>query len=127
MLAERSLPDITRDLVSHLGDLIQNEARLARAEAGENLRAASGGLFGLVFAAALGASAVTLGLFSLAYALAQQMPMWAGGLLAAAIGAVLAYVIFKNSKKALAPDTLALPKTAEQIARDARLVKEHLP
>lgn len=127
MLADRTLPELTRDLVDQFGKLVSNEAKLAKAELAENVREFSAGLSRMVFAAALGAAAVTLGLFSLAYALAQQMPLWAAGLIAAALGGIGAYALFRSGKKALAPDTIALPKTTEQVSRDLRLVKEHVP
>ncbi|MEJ0058750.1 MAG: phage holin family protein [Terricaulis sp.] len=127
MIGERTLPDLTRDLVTQLGDLVSNEAKLARVEVSENFRALSGGLVKLVFAAALAAAAVTLGLFALAYALAEQMPMWGAALIAAAVGGAISYFVFKGSRKTLSPDHLALPRTAAQVSRDVRLVKEHVP
>lgn len=126
MLHERTLPDLTRDLVNQLTDLVRNEARLARAEVGEKIDSFSGALVKLVFAAALGAAGITLALFALAYGLANAMPLWLASLIAAAVAGIGAFFLFQSSRKAITPD-LTLPKTAKQVSRDLRLAKEHLP
>lgn len=124
MQAQRSLSELTIDLASQAGDLIRNEVRLARAEAVESIRQMGGGIVRAALGVALAGAAVTLGLFALAYALGTLMPMWAAALIGAAIGGVLAYILIKSGLKAASVEHIALPKTAEQVSRDLRLIKE---
>jgi hypothetical protein len=125
MQTERTIPELTMDLAAQAGDLIRNEMRLARAELAQSLRHIGGGIVRAALGVALAGAAVTLGLFALAYGLGAIMPMWAGALIGAAIGAVLAYVLVKSGLKAASVDHIALPKTAEQVSHDLRLIKEH--
>lgn len=124
MQAERSLSELTLDLAQNAGDLIRNEVKLARAEAVESIKQMGGGIVRAALGVALAGAAVTLALFALAYGLSQLMPMWAAALVGAAIGGVLAYVLIKSGLKAASVDHIALPKTAEQVSRDLRLIKE---
>jgi hypothetical protein len=124
MQAQRSLSELTIDLASQAGDLIRNEVRLARAEAVESIRQMGGGIVRAALGVALAGAAVTLGLFALAYALGTLMPMWAAALIGAAIGGVIAYILIKSGLKAASVEHIALPKTAEQVSRDLRLIKE---
>lgn len=124
MQAERSLSELTIDLAQNAGDLIRNEVKLARVEAVESIKQMGGGIVRAALGVALAGAAVTLALFALAYGLAQLMPMWAAALIGAAIGGVLAYVLIKSGLKAASVDHIALPKTAEQVSRDLRLIKE---
>jgi hypothetical protein len=124
MQADRSISELTMDLASQAGDLIRNEIKLARAEAVESIKHMGGGIVRAALGVALAGAAVTLGLFALAYGLAQLMPMWAAALVGAGIGGVLAYVLIKSGLKAASVDRIALPKTTEQVSRDLRLIKE---
>lgn len=121
---ERSLTDLARDLAANAGDLFRNEVRLARAEAVDSIKGMLGGIvrtaLGVVFAGA----AVTLALFALAYGLAQVMPMWGAALIGAAIGGAIAYVLIRSGLKSISVDRIKLPRTAEQVARDLRAIKE---
>ena len=83
-----------------------------------------GGIVRAALGVALAGAAVTLGLFALAYGLAAIMPMWAAALVGAGVGAILAYVLIKSGLKAASVDHIALPKTAEQVGRDLRFIKE---
>jgi hypothetical protein len=127
MQAERTLPELTMDLATQAGDLLRNEIRLARAEAMENVSQMGGGIVRAALGVALAGAAVTLGLFALAYALGQVLPMWGAALIGAGIGGVIAYVLIKSGLKACSLDHVALPRTAEQVSRDLRLIKENTP
>jgi hypothetical protein len=126
MLAERSLPELTKDFAGQLGDLLRNELRLARAEAASNVRDLGDALVRVLLGAALAGAAVTMGLIALAYALGEAVPMWAAALLSAIIGGVAAYVLIQSGRKAIAKDSLALPRTADQVSRDIKLIKENV-
>jgi alcohol dehydrogenase class IV len=124
MQAERTLPDLTKDVALQLGDLVRNEVRLARAEAVDTLRDMARGATRIALGVALAAAGVTLALFALAYALGETLPMWAGALIAAAIGGVIAFILIRSGQKAMSPPDLALPRTAHQVSRDLNTLKE---
>lgn len=126
MQGERTLPELTKDLASQIGDLMRNEVRLARAEALDSIKGMGAGILRAAFGIALAAAAITLGLFAIAYALGEAMPMWAGALISAAIGGVLAYGLVKAGLKEISVDRINLPRTAEQVARDLRMLKEKI-
>lgn len=127
MQTERTLSELTMDLAAQASDLLRNEIRLARAEAMENVRAMGGGIVRAALGVALAGAAVTLALFALAYGLGQLLPMWAAALIGAVIGGVIAYVLVKSGLKAASLSHVALPRTAEQVSRDLRLIKENTP
>jgi hypothetical protein len=128
MLSDRTIPELTKDLATHAGDLMRNEVRLARAEAMEKIKGMGAGLVQAGIGVVLAVGAVTLAMFAIAYLLAEIMPIWGAALIVAVIGAGLGYVLIKSGVKAAAsPDHLSLPRTAEQVSRDIRVVKEKTP
>ena len=120
MQTDRTLPELTMDLAGQVGDLLRNEVRLARAEALDGVKQMGGGIVRAALGVALAGSALTLGFFALAYALGQAIPLWAGALIAALIGAVIAFVLVKSGLKAASLDHLSMDRTAQQVARDLR-------
>lgn len=124
MQTDRSIADLTRDLASDAGDLFRNEVRLARAEAVESVKGMGQGLVRVALGLVLVGAAVTLALFALAYALAEIMPMWAAALIGAVVGGLIAYGLVKSGLKALSVERISLPRTAEQVSRDLRTIKE---
>jgi hypothetical protein len=120
MQGERTLPELTMDLASQVGDLLRNEVRLARAEALDGVKHMAGGIVRAALGVALAGSALTLALFALAYGLGQTIPMWAGALVAALVGAVIAYILVKSGLKAASVDHLSMDRTAAQVTRDLR-------
>ena len=127
MQAERTLPELTRDLASHVGDLMRNEVRLARAEAMESIKGMGDGIVRAALGVALAGAAVSLGLFAIAYALGETMPMWVGALISAVVGGIIAYLLIKSGLQAVSVERIKLPRTAEQVSRDLHLIKENIP
>lgn len=126
MQAERSLTELARDLATQLGDLMRNEVRLARAETVERVKGMGGGLASLAAGALVSAAAITVALLGVAYLLGEAMPMWLAALLSAAIGGMGAYALIKSGLKSLSQDRMKLPRTAEQVSRDLRMIKENV-
>ncbi len=124
MPSERTLTELATDVAYQAGDLIRNEIRLARAEAIENVREMGDGLLRAAFGVAFAGSAVTLGMFGLAYLLGLVMPMWGAALISAAIAGVAANTFLRSGLKALSTEKIDLPKTSRQVARDINLIKE---
>lgn len=127
MQTERTLSELTMDLAGQASDLLRNEIRLARAEAMENVSEMGDGIVRAALGVALAGAAVTLGLFALAYALGQILPMWAAALVGAIVGGVISYLMIKSGLKACSLKKVALPRTAEHVSRDLRLIKENTP
>lgn len=127
MLAQdRSLPELTKDLAANLGDLVRNELRLARAEAAVNMRKIGDDAIRIGLGVALAAASVTLALFALAYALGEAMPLWIASVLAAAIGAGLAYWLISSGRKSLGEERIGLPRTAKSVSEDIETLKEQI-
>jgi hypothetical protein len=124
MQTDRSIADLTGELAANAGELFRNELRLARAEAVESVRGMGGGVVRAALGVVLAGAAVTLALFALAYALGLVMPMWGAALIGAAIGGAIAYWLVRSGLKAISVERIALPRTAEQVARDLRSIKE---
>lgn len=126
MQSDRTLPELTRDFASQLGELFRNEVRLARAETVENLKELAGGAVTVAVGVAFAVAGVTLALFALAYALAEAMPLWLAAFIAAAAGGAIGWFLIRAGRKALSPEHLKLSRTAEQVSRDLKLLKENI-
>src|SRR4030095_11793295 len=107
----RSIPEIVRDVLANIQDIVRAEVRLAKAELGEELsKARSAGLLIAVGAVAAIFSALFL-LLACVYALARVMPDWAAALVVAAAVGVAAAVTLGLGLKRL-KTVQAAPKTA---------------
>jgi hypothetical protein len=124
MSEERTLSDLTRDLAGNISDLFRNEIRLARAEMVDHAKALASGLAELALAFVIGGAAVTLALVALAAALSMVAPMWASALIAAIVGGVIAYLLFRAGREALSAQTFTLPRTTRSVSRDIDIIKD---
>jgi uncharacterized membrane protein YqjE len=90
---ERSVSDVLQDIVRNLQDMVRSEIRLAKVEIREEARRAiSSGIW--IAVGTVGAvSAWIFLLWTLAYALATRMPMWAATLVVAVVMAAAAAVL----------------------------------
>jgi hypothetical protein len=88
----RSIPEIVKDVLTNIQDIVRAEVRLAKAELGEELSSArTGGLLIGVGAVAAILSGQFL-LLACVYALGRVMPNWAAALIVAAAVGVAAVV-----------------------------------
>ncbi len=126
MQGERTLPDLLKDAAAAFSEIVRNEVRLARTEAMENVRGMSGGVMRAAIGVALGGAAATLLLIALAALLSELMPVWLGALIAALVGAGVAYALVKSGMKAAAQQPLNLPRTASSVSRDVQVIKENV-
>jgi hypothetical protein len=126
MQTERSIPELTKDMAFHLGDMFRNELKLARVEATESVKSLSGGIALIVTGAVVGVSAITLALLAAAYGLSQTMPMWSAAAIVAVGAAILALILVMAGKAALKPRELSLPRTREQVSRDLKTISERV-
>jgi hypothetical protein len=126
-MAVSSIPELTKEIVHHLGDMFRNELRLARTEAVDSARTMGGSLVKLGAGIAFAMAAITLGGMAVVEALPPEVPRWAAFLMAALAAGVAGLIYFQMAKASLAPKSLTLPKTREQVGRDIQAIKEHLP
>lgn len=126
MQTERSIPELTKDMAFHLGDMFRNELKLARVEATESAKSFSGGLGFIAAGALVGVSAFTVALIAIAYSLAQTMPMWSAAAIVAVVAAIFALILLSIGRAALRPKNLSLPRTREQVSRDLKTISEHV-
>ena len=123
---ERSIPELTKDMAFHLGDMFRNELKLARVEATEGVKALSGAVGLIAAGAVVGVAALTLALFAVAYALASVMPMWGAAAVVAILAGIAAWMMVKAGQKAFKSDDLSLTRTREQVSRDLKTISERV-
>jgi uncharacterized membrane protein YqjE len=119
----RSIPEIVKDVLGNIQDIVRAEVRLAKAEIGEELSSArtAGVLIGVGAVAAI-FSALFL-LLACVYALSRVMPNWAAALVVAAVVGVAAAVTLGRGLKHL-KTIQAAPKTAASLQENVRWAKE---
>lgn len=119
----RSIPEILKDVLTNIQDIVRAEVRLAKAELGEELsRARTGGLLIGVGAVAAIFSALFL-LLACVYVLGRFMPNWAAALIVAAVVGVAAAVTLGLGLKRF-KTIQAAPQTAASLKENVRWAKE---
>ena len=119
----RSIPEILKDVLTNIQDIVRAEVRLAKAELGEELSSArSGGLLIGVGAVAAIFSALFL-LLACVYALGRVMPNWAAALIVAAAVGVAAAVTLGFGLKRF-KTIQAAPKTSASLQENVRWARE---
>ncbi len=122
-----TIPDLTKEVVHHLGDMFRNELKLARAEAVDSAKAMTGSLVMIGIGVAFAVSAITLIGIGVAEVMPLEFPRWAAFALVGIASGVGALLFMQAGKSAISPKSLTLPKTREQVGRDIQAIKEHLP
>ena len=119
----RSIPEILKDVLTNIQDIVRAEVRLAKAELGEELNEArSGGLLIGVGAVAAIFSALFL-LLAGVYVLGRVMPNWAAALIvAAAVGVAAAVTLGLGLKRF--KTIQAAPKTAASLKENVSWAKQ---
>jgi uncharacterized membrane protein YqjE len=121
---ERSVSVVLQDILRNLQDMVHSEIRLARVEIREEARQAiSSGVW--LAAGTVGAvSAWILLLWTLAYALATRMPMWAATLVVAVVIAAAAAVLIMGGIRR-AKRIQAIPeRTVESVKENLEWMKQ---
>lgn len=126
MQSDRTIAELTVDFAGQVGDLVRDEVRLASAEALESFHHMVGGIVRAALGVAFAGAAITLGLIAVADALGRTIPEWAAALVAAVVGAVIAYILVKSGLKAASLSSMSLPRTRHSVAQDIKATKETL-
>lgn len=124
--AAPSLGDIAGGLAGDVQDLVRGELALARAELDHKLHSLIGGAVSLVGGALVGFAGLVVLLEGGAAVLAKWVPAWAAllivGLVIVLVGGLIARAgLARLSLKNLTPD-----RTAANLKKDGRILKEHL-
>lgn len=122
----RSLPELISKLAGDVTSLVRKESELVRAELSEKLNqlARAGGEMAAGAICLLAALLVLLQ--ALVLALGKVMdPAWAALLVGVAVAAVGA-VLLRAGVKTAQPDHLKPKRSARQLGKDARLMKEQV-
>lgn len=122
---DRSLATLVSDLIQQLSTLVQTEGKLLRSELRETGGKISGGAIEILAGAGLLIAALVILLQALVHALATTGlgPGWAA-LIVGLVVALVGYLAVQRGTKNLSPDELAPRRSAEQLRKDANLVKE---
>jgi hypothetical protein len=113
------------DVLQRLSRLVRGEVALAKAEVEESLRSAARGVVMLVVALVLALVGLNVLAAALVAALAEAGlgPAWSA-LIVGGIAMVIAVILALVGKNALNPENLAPTRTAENVRRDAEMIKE---
>jgi Putative Actinobacterial Holin-X, holin superfamily III len=93
MADERSVSDVLQDILRNLQDMVRSEIRLAKVEIREDVRRAVSSSVWIAAGTVAAVSAWIFVLWTLAYALAIRMPMWAATLVVALVMGAAAGVL----------------------------------
>lgn len=123
---DRSIPQLVRDAMHQLGDMVRDEARLARAEMSEKWSqvVAAGGM--VAGALAFGVGGIVLVLIAAAAALAEVMATWAASLLVGGLALLVALLLGAKAQANLKPRNLMPSRTMETVRTDAQFAKEKM-
>ena len=124
MTEERSVSDVFEDILRNLQEMVRSEIRLAKVEIGAELkRTVSSG----VWIAAGGVAAISAWIFILwtvTYALATQMSMWAAALVVAVVTAAGAVALIMTGLRR-ATHLHPIPKrTVESVKENLEWMKQ---
>lgn len=121
----KSTGEMLADIAGNVGNLVRNEADLARAEIAESARKAAASLGAMALAVAVGIAGINLLATSLVALVvwAGLSPTWATLVVGAGL-IVLAVIIFISAKSALQSIGFVPTRAAHNVRRDAATLKE---
>lgn len=123
----RSISGLLADLLRESRDLFQTEARLIRSEISDKVAQIQ--TAGMVLIGAVICILVSLIILSqaLILALAEFVSPTLAAVIVGLAFALIAIILFARAKSNLKPANLVPTRTVNQLNKDGRLVKEHLP
>lgn len=99
MTPDRSLSEVLQDIVHSLQDIVRAEVRLAKVELKADARDVAVSGIWLVAGAACAVLALSFGLWSAVFALAEVMPLWGATLVVAAALAAIGVVMVSVGRR----------------------------
>lgn len=124
----RSTPELANDVLNDVTLLMKSEGELARAEIKGSLTQALAGIGSLLVAVGVVIAGLTIVLVSLALGLTSWFGMdpWLAHLIMGGVALAIGAILVGSAKAALNPENLAPTRTAENLRKDARVVKESI-
>lgn len=120
----RSFPDLVRDLVNQVSDLFRHEIALARADVGDRVSQAAGGVGILAAALVVGVGAMVILLLAAVEGLDHVWPRWLAALVVGVVAAIVAAVLAAAGRSSLRARSLVPQRTISSVKEDARYAKE---
>lgn len=124
MTSNSNIIDTVKGLVSDATLLMQQEARLARAEVGEKVEQVQLGIIAIVSGLLLAFCALLILLQALVVALANVMPASLAALLVGVVLAVIAYISVKAGGEQLKTSSLMPNRTINSVRDSAETIKD---
>lgn len=124
MTSNSNIIDTIKGLVSDATLLMQQEARLARAEVGEKVEQVQLGIIAIVSGLLLAFCALLILLQALVVALANVMPASLAALLVGVVLAVIAYISVKAGGEQLKTSNLMPNRTINSVRDSAETIKD---
>lgn len=124
---QRSAADLFGTVVTELSTLFRKEVQLARAEVGEKAGEAAGALASIAMGGVLLLAALIILLQALvAFLIYAGIPVAWAQVIVFAVVAVIGYSMLRAGMNRLKASNLVPNRTAEQLSRDAAVVKEQV-
>jgi hypothetical protein len=124
---DRSLGDLFADLARELGELVRQEAQLAKAELRQNASQAGRAIAALVVGGAIVYAGVLALLAAAILGLGQAgLPWWLAALLVGVVVVVIGAVVTARARAALQTTALAPQQTIETLKEDRAWVNEQI-
>ena len=124
MAEERSISDVLQDILRNVQEMVRSEIRLAKVEIREEVRRAISSSVWIAAGAVVAVSAWLFLLWTLAYALATRMPMWAATLVVSVVIAASATVLIMGGIRR-AKRIQAIPeRTVESVKENLEWMKQ---
>ncbi len=124
----RSTPELANDVLNDVTLLMKSEGELARAEVKNSMTQALAGVASLLVAVGIVIAGLTIVLVSLALGLTDWFGLapWLAHLIMGGVALAIGAILVGSAKAALNPENLAPTRTAENLKKDARVVKESI-
>lgn len=123
---QRRLGDLLRNAATDLVALVRGEMALARSEAKDSMRQVVVAVVSLLTGALVAFAALLVLLQALVLVLSNYMWDWVASILVAVVVAIVGFVLIRKGEADLTAAQLAPTRTAENLRRDANLLKEQV-
>ena len=122
---DHSLGEIVGGLANDVQDLVKGEIALARAELEQKLHRLLGALLWVLGGSLVGFAGLVVVLQGSAAALAMRIPAWAALAIVGVVIIIIGAALARLGLGMLTLKTLAPERTAANLQKDARMMKEH--
>jgi hypothetical protein len=123
----RSVGELLRDLANDVTALIRQEMTLARTEAQDKLQQTIVAVMAIVAGALIAFAALIILLDALVYGLTEAgIERWLAALIVGGAVAIIGFLLVRKGQNDLSAARLTPERTAENVRKDIKLVKEQV-